>query len=70
MLVRDTAVVIATDPKPCESFYLIKIRVDREDGRCGVWFQSSYQERNETPWGGGGIFLKRKFDSGNVYAIP
>ena len=26
MLVRDTVVVIATDPKPCESFYLIKIR--------------------------------------------
>ena len=31
MLVCDTVVVIATDPKPCESFYLIKIRVEEKE---------------------------------------
>ena len=31
MLVRDTVVVTATDPKPCESFYLIKIREEEKE---------------------------------------
>ena len=51
MLLRDTVVVLAADPKSHESFYLIKMgrnrRGETEDGRCGRWFWSRYQERDE-----------------------
>ena len=69
MLVRDTVVAIAVDPKSPESFYLIMITgeakettEDVEDGFRHVIKKEMKDLEGE--------LLERKFDSDNVYTIP
>ena len=68
MLVRDTVVALAADPKSCESFYLIKITEEEkekmeavEDG-FGHIIKKAMKHLE-------GVFLERKYDSDNLYTI-
>ena len=69
MLVHDTVVAIAIDPKFCESFYLVKIteeeKENMEDVEDGFGYVIKKQMKHLE-----GVFLQRKFDSDNLYTIP
>ena len=69
MLVRDTVVALAANPKSCESFYLIKIKREEKETREDVDDSFRHVIKKEMKHLEE-AFLERKFDSDNVYAIP